>query len=188
MAPGEMKEWGRGGSPNVGAAMQYERLASRSGPTEGLITRPSDGRTPRSIAWLQCVGSRDQNNAFCSSICCMYATKEAILAKQRLGKEIGCSVFIMDERAFNKEYSAYFATARQQHAIQYNHCRVSSIHEDPSTHDLILYSADPNGVLHEERFERVVLATGRQPPESARIWPKTWGIEPNKQGFGEPKN
>jgi len=115
----------------------------------------------------------------------MYATKEAILAKQRLGKEIGCSVFIMDERAFNKEYSAYFATARQQHAIQYHHCRVSSIHEDPSTHDLILYSADPNGVLHEERFEMVVLATGLQPPESARDLAKNLGIELNQYGFCE---
>jgi len=181
----EMEELGHGRYPNVLAAMQYERLASRSGPTEGLITRPSDGQTPRSIAWLQCVGSRDQNNAFCSSICCMYATKEAILAKQRLGNEIGCSVFIMDERAFNKEYSAYFSTARQQHGIQYNHCRVSSIQEDPSTHDLILYSADPNGKLRQERFEMVVLATGLQPPESARDLAKNLGIELNQYGFCE---
>lgn len=181
----ELEELGHGRYPNVVGAMQYERLASRSGPTEGLITRPSDGRTPRSIAWLQCVGSRDQNNAFCSSICCMYATKEAILAKQRLGNEIGCSVFIMDERAFNKEYSAYFATARQQHGIQYRHCRVSSIQEDPSTHDLILCSADPNGELRQERFDMVVLATGLQPPESARDLAKNLGIELNQYGFCE---
>jgi heterodisulfide reductase subunit A len=181
----ELEELGHGRYPNVVGAMQYERLASRSGPTEGQISRPSDGRTPRSIAWLQCVGSRDQNNAFCSSICCMYATKEAILAKQRLGNEIGCSVFIMDERAFNKEYSAYFATARQQHGIQYRHCRVSSIQEDASTHDLILRSADPNGELRQERFDMVVLATGLQPPESARDLAKNLGIELNQYGFCE---
>jgi heterodisulfide reductase subunit A2 len=68
-------------------AMHFERLASRSGPTEGVVIRPSDGQQPRSIAWLQCIGSRDQENRFCSSICCMYATKEAMLAKQRLGEE-----------------------------------------------------------------------------------------------------
>jgi heterodisulfide reductase subunit A len=80
----ELQELGHGRYPNVVQAMQYERLASRSGPTEGIITRPSDGNQPKSIAWLQCIGSRDKNNTFCSSICCMYATKEAILAKQRL--------------------------------------------------------------------------------------------------------
>lgn len=100
--PAELGELGYRRYPNVLHAMQYERLASRSGPTEGVIVRPSDQRPPRSIAWLQCIGSRDQQNAFCSSICCMYATKEAMLAKQRLGQEVDCSVFIMDERAFTE--------------------------------------------------------------------------------------
>ncbi len=81
-----MEELGYGRYPNVIESMQYERLASRSGPTEGIITRPSDGKKPHSIAWLQCIGSRDQQNPFCSSICCMYGTKEAMLAKQRLGE------------------------------------------------------------------------------------------------------
>jgi heterodisulfide reductase subunit A len=180
-----LQELGLGRFPNVVQAMQYERLASRSGPTEGIVSRPSDGARPRSIAWLQCIGSRDQENPFCSSICCMYATKEAILAKQRLGKEVDCSIFIMDERAFNKEYSAYFTTARQEHGIQYNRCRVSSIHEDPLTHDLILHYATPNGELREERFEMVVLATGLQPPESAGYLAENLGIELNRYGFCE---
>lgn len=179
----ELEELGYGRYPNVVQAMQYERLASRSGPTEGLITRPSDGKQPGSIAWLQCIGSRDKNNTFCSSICCMYATKEAILAKQRLGQEIDCSVFIMDERAFNKEYSAYFSKARDSHNIQYNHCRVSEIKEDQHTGDLIVHYATPNGELRQERFEMVVLATGLQPPESARYLADNLGIELNQYGF-----
>ena len=176
----QLEELGHGRYPNVLSAMQYERLASRSGPTEGLVIRPSDKRSPKSIAWLQCIGSRDQQNAFCSSICCMYATKEALLAKQRLGAD--CSVFIMDERAFNKEYSAYFEKARSS-GIHYNRCRVSAIHQDPETQDLILQYAEPNGKLHQERFEMVVLATGLQPPESAMQLSEILAIELNKYGF-----
>ena len=179
----ELEELGYRRYPNVVQAMQYERLASRSGPTEGIITRPSDGKQPRSIAWLQCIGSRDQNNPFCSSICCMYATKEAILAKQRLGQDIDCSVFIMDERAFNKEYSAYFSKARDSHGIQYHNCRVSDIKEDPASGDLLVHYAAPNGELHQECFEMVVLATGLQPPESARYLAENLGIELNQYGF-----
>ena len=138
--------------PNVLHAMQYERLASRSGPTEGVVVCPSNNQQPKSIAWLQCIGSRDQNNAYCSSICCMYATKEAILAKQRLGGDVECRVFIMDERAFNKEYSKYFSRARDQHKIQYTRCRVSAIREDPITHHLNLEYADPEGGRYQETF------------------------------------
>ena len=181
--PTPLAELGYGRYSNVLHAMQYERLASRSGPTEGLITRRSDGQPPRSIAWLQCVGSRDQTNTFCSSICCMYATKEAILAKQRLGDDVDCCIFIMDERAFNKEYHRYFATAREQHGIRYVRCRVSNVHEDPATHDLLLCYADATGQQREERFETVVLATGLQPPDSAPLLAELLGIGLNEHGF-----
>ncbi len=181
--PGVQEELGYGRYPNVLHAMQYERLASRSGPTEGIITRPSDKRHPRSIAWLQCIGSRDQHNTFCSSICCMYATKEAMLAKQRLNNDVACTIFIMDERAFNKEYSTYFATARQKYNIRYVRCRVSSIQEDPATHDLIIDFADAAGRLQRERFEAVVLATGLQPPGSAKYLADLLDVELNHHGF-----
>ncbi len=178
-----LEELGFGRYSNVLNAMQYERLASRSGPTEGVLQRPSDGQRPHKVAWLQCVGSRDQENSFCSSICCMYATKEAILAKQRLGKEVECSVFIMDERAFNKEYSHYFNRARDEFGIQYYHCRISEVREDPVTKNLILHYADPNGKKHSDTFELVVLATGLQPPESAHEMVKMLDIELNEFGF-----
>jgi len=181
--PAEMSELGYGRYPNVLHAMEYERLASRSGPTEGLIQRPSDRRPPRSIAWLQCIGSRDQHNAYCSSICCMYATKEAIMAKQRLKGDVDCQIYNMDERAFNKEYSTYFARAREQHGIRYAHCRISSIQEDPLTRDLILHYADPDGGLRQERVEMVVLATGLRPPDSARYFTQMLDLELNEYGF-----
>src|SRR5574341_1085261 len=183
--PSPMAELGAGRYPNVLTAMQYERLASRSGPTEGIVVRPSDQRQPKSIAWLQCIGSRDKNTTYCSSICCMYATKEAMLAKQRLGEDTACRVFVMDERAFGKEYGAYFARARDQHGIQYTRCRVSGIAEDPVSQDLVLTYADAGGQRTEERFDMVVLATGLQPPDSARELAQMLGIELNQYGFCE---
>jgi heterodisulfide reductase subunit A len=113
----------------------------------------------------------------------MYATKEAILAKQRLGKDVECRIFIMDERAFNKEYSTYFAKARHLHGIQYTHCRVSAISEDPQSHDLILHYAGANGKTQQERFEMVVLATGLQPPDSAQHFSRMLDLELNEHGF-----
>lgn len=181
--PRQLAELGYRRYPNVIHAMEYERLASRSGPTEGIIIRPSNRQSPKSIAWLQCIGSRDQENTYCSSICCMYATKEAILAKQRLGEKITCRVFMMDERAFNKEYSHYFDNARHKHDIQYTRCRVSAVREDPETHDLILHYADPNGKRVEERFEMVVLAVGVQPPTAARHFSEMLGFDLNEYGF-----
>jgi heterodisulfide reductase subunit A len=183
--PSPMAEFGFGRYPNVLHALQYERLASRSGPTEGVVVRPSDQRSPRSIAWLQCIGSRDQSNTFCSSICCMYATKEAMLAKQRLGNAVECCTFIMDERAFNKEYSTYFAKARDHYGIRYIRCRVSTVHEDPATRDLVLHYAAPDGQLRQERFEMVVLAAGLQPPDSARQLADVLHIDLNDHGFCE---
>jgi heterodisulfide reductase subunit A len=183
--PTGMEELGYGRYSDVLAAMQYERLASRSGPTEGAIARLSNGARPRSIAWLQCIGSRDQQNPFCSSICCMYATKEAILAKQRLGDGVDCTIFIMDERAFNKEYNAYFEKARRQYGIHYHRCRVSSIQEDPQSHDLLVQYAGPDGRVQRERFEMVVLATGLQPPQSAAQLSRLLDIELNEYGFCE---
>nr|MBN1229230.1 CoB--CoM heterodisulfide reductase iron-sulfur subunit A family protein [Anaerolineae bacterium] len=181
--PSSLDELGYGRFRNVLHAMTYERLASRSGPTEGVISRLSDQRKPRSIAWLQCIGSRDRENKYCSSICCMYATKEAILAKQRMGEDAVCTVFIMDERAFNKEYSKYFEQARETHHINYVRCRVSAVQEDPLTGDLILQYANERGELIHERYEMVVLATGLQPPDSAGELAEMLDIELNEYGF-----
>ncbi|MBN1286205.1 MAG: CoB--CoM heterodisulfide reductase iron-sulfur subunit A family protein [Anaerolineae bacterium] len=179
---GNLEEFGHGRYPNVLHSMQYERLASRSGPTEGIVHRPSDGKIPKRIAWLQCIGSRDQENPFCSSICCMYATKQAILAKERLA-EVGCSVFVMDERAFNKEYNSYYVQSREHYGVEYVRCRVSEVREDPATHDLILHYMDEMGQLRRERFDMVVLSVGTQPPAEAEAMARLLDIELNPSGF-----
>jgi heterodisulfide reductase subunit A len=180
----EYEELGHGRYPNVIHSMEYERLASRSGPTEGIVLRPSDGEQPERIAWLQCIGSRDQKYPFCSSICCMYATKEAMVAKDRLG-DVRCQIFMMDERAFNKEFNAYYHQARDQYQIEYTRCRISEVKEDPATRDLILHYPDDEGRVKEERFDMVVLSVGAHPPNGSQDLANVLGIELNPYGFCE---
>jgi heterodisulfide reductase subunit A len=191
--PSRMPEFGYGRIANVITSMQYERLASRSGPTEGIVRRMSDGAIPRRIAWLQCVGSRDQANPYCSSICCMYATKQAILARQR-NPEAECHIFTMDERSFNKEYERYYQQARRTHAIHYNRCRIAALAEDPATGEVILRypagrrhedSSGGQGATQESRFDLVVLAVGIQPPADALRVASLLDIRLNEYGFVE---
>ncbi len=180
--PRGCEEYGYGRYPNVVTSLEYERLASRSGPTEGIVLRPSDGKPPQKMAWLQCIGSRDQEHNYCSSICCMYATKEAVLAKQRI-PGVECQVFMMDERAFSKEYNAYYERARDLFEVQYTRCRVSAIKEDPATTDLLIYYQDEKGELRKGRFDLVVLSVGSEPPPKAVALAKNLGIELNEYGF-----
>ena len=182
--PYELAEFGYGRYLNVVHSMQYERFVSRSGPTEGLLLRPSDNTPPKRIAWLQCIGSRDQKHPYCSSICCMYATKEAVLAKERLG-DVHCQIFIMDERAFNKEYNAYFHRSTSQYGVEYTRCRISDIQEDPKTKDLIVRYPDPQngGQIKEDHFDMVVLSVGVRPPSGAAIVSSQLGFDLNQYGF-----
>jgi heterodisulfide reductase subunit A len=180
--PTPSEELGYGRYPNVVTGLQFERFASRSGPTEGIVERPSDGKIPERIAWLQCIGSRDQEHPYCSSICCMYATKEAVLAKQRL-PGVSCEVFIMDERAFSKEYTAYFEQSKDLWGVEYTRCRISEIKEDPNTHNLILHYQDEKGTLRRKIFDMVVLSVGSEPPPKAVALAEDMQIELNRYGF-----
>jgi heterodisulfide reductase subunit A len=179
-----LEEFGYGRYPNVVHSMQYERYVSRSGPTEGLLLRPSDYRAPKRIAWLQCIGSRDQEHPYCSSICCMYATKEAMLAKQRQ-QGSHCQIFMMDERAFNKEYNAYFHRSCEEFGVEYTRCRISDLQEDPETHDLILHYPDEGGRMTTARFDMVVLSVGVRPPAGAEELARSLGFDLNEYGFCE---
>lgn len=176
------EEYGLGRYPNVITALQFERLLSASGPTLGHIQRPSDEAPPRRIAFLQCVGSRDQSHDYCSAVCCMYATKEAIMAKEHV-PDLDIHVFMMDMRAFSKGYWGYFERARERYGVQYTRCRISALHEDPQTHDLILRYQDEAGELQQERFDRVVLSVGMEISESVRALGHRLGVELDEYGF-----
>ena len=116
--------------PNVITSMEFERLLSASGPTGGHLVRMSDHKEPKKIAWFQCVGSRDMNrcdNSYCSSVCCMYAIKEAVIAKEHAGADLDCAVFYMDMRTHGKDFERYYNTAKDKHGVRFICSRVHSI-------------------------------------------------------------
>ena len=179
------EEFGFGRFPNVLASIQFERLLSASGPTMGHIKRPSDGILPKKIAFLQCIGSRDQNHSYCSSICCMAATKEAVIAKEH-HPELDIHIFQMDMRAFSKGYWGYFKRARDQYGVQYHHCRISGISEEPDTHNLVLRhpaDSEPNNSIIHENFDMVVLSVGMEISDDVRILSQQLGISLLPEGF-----
>ncbi|NPV67712.1 MAG: FAD-dependent oxidoreductase [Anaerolineae bacterium] len=176
------QEYGLGRFPNVITALQFERLLSASGPTMGQIRRPSDGRTPRRIAFLQCVGSRDQQHDYCSAVCCMYASKEAVIAKEH-APDLDIQVFLMDMRAFSKGYQEYFERARNLYGIRYTRCRISAVQEDAETQDLILHYVADDGLPTSGRFDLVVLSVGMEISESVRALGRRLGIELDDYGF-----
>ncbi|MBN2149182.1 MAG: FAD-dependent oxidoreductase [Anaerolineales bacterium] len=176
------EEYGFGRFPNVVTALQFERLLSASGPTLGHIQRPSDHQTPQRIAFLQCIGSRDQSHDYCSSVCCMYATKEALMVKEH-DPHLDIHIFMMDMRAFSKGYLAYYERARQNYGIHYTRCRISALRQDPATHNLILEYQDETGERRHEQFDLVVLSVGMEIPEQTRALGGRIGIALDQYGF-----
>jgi len=176
------EEFGFGRYPNVVTALQFERLLSASGPTQGHVLRPSDSKPPRRIAFLQCIGSRDQEHDYCSAVCCMYATKEAIMAKEHQ-PDLDVQVFLMDMRAFSKGYWSYYERARDHYGIHYQRCRVSALQENPVTHELTLYYGDDQGNRISENFDMVVLSVGMEISKSVRELGERLGLELDNFGF-----
>jgi len=190
MAPGfkpydarQSEELGLGRYPNVVSSIQYERLLSASGPTRGKILRPSDNNPPRRIAWLQCVGSRDAEHDYCSSVCCMYATKQATITKEHW-PETEIEIFMMDMRSFSKGYEAYYNNARKKLGIGYTRCRVSRIIEEPKTRSLVVRFMDrQTNSVREEDFDMVVLSSGMEMSDSTRELADRLGVEVDQNGF-----
>ncbi|MCL4467089.1 MAG: FAD-dependent oxidoreductase [Chloroflexi bacterium] len=176
------EEYGLGRYPNVVSSMQFERILSASGPTTGHIVRPSDHQEPKRIAWLQCVGSRDQENKYCSSVCCMYATKEAILTKEH-APATDCSVFLMDMRSFSKGYTGYFERARDRYGVNYIRCRASALKEDPATHEILMRYQTEDGQIVTERFDMAVLSAGITQNAATRQMATDLGVEVDEYGF-----
>ncbi len=149
--------------PNVITSMELERILSASGPTMGHLVRPSDNKEPKKIAWLQCVGSRDVNkcdHGYCSSVCCMYAIKEAVIAKEHSKAELDCAVFFMDIRTHGKDFERYYDDAREKHGVRFVHTRVPTIQADPDSDQLVLRYTQQDGKAVTESFDMVVLSVG----------------------------
>jgi heterodisulfide reductase subunit A-like polyferredoxin len=177
-------EYGFGFYPNVVTSIQFERILSASGPYVGHVQRISDGKEPKKIAFIQCVGSRDTScgNSWCSSVCCMYATKEAIIAKEH-AKGLETTIFFMDIRAHGKDFDRFVNRAREEYGVRYIRSVPSTIKERQQTKNLLLTYVLEDGSLAEEEFDMVVLSVGLSPPKEAALLAKNLGIELEEHGF-----
>jgi len=184
--PSEGKNtYGYGELPNVVTSIEFERLISGTGPNQGELLRPSDGKEIRKVAWLQCVGSRDQqaDADFCSSICCMFAIKEALLAKEKSDDQVDTTIFYMDMRTFGKDFQRYRDRAEKDHGVRFQRSRIHTIDTVGSDGDLTIIYADQNGNRLEESFDLVVLSAGQRPPEGTETLVEMSGVETNTWGF-----
>ncbi len=177
-------EFGHGRYANVLSSVQFERMLSASGPTEGHVQRPSDGKPVQKIAFIQCVGSRDsaRGNGYCSSICCMSATKEAMVALEHV-QDLDVSIFCMDVRAFGKEFDGYVNRARDEHGVKYIRAMPSRIVEMPGSRNARVRFFNDQGQEHFEEFDVVVLSVGLRPSASVKDMAVKLGLDLNQFGF-----
>ncbi|MBI5499645.1 MAG: FAD-dependent oxidoreductase, partial [Deltaproteobacteria bacterium] len=181
---GRLAELGHGRFPNVLTSIQFERTLSASGPTRGVVLRPADGKHPKKIAFLQCVGSRDRRtNPWCSAFCCMQATKEAIVAKDH-DAALQSTIFFMDLRAFGKGFEAYWERAQRETGVRYVRSQIATVREDPQSRDIrVAYSDPETGRPVEEDFDLLVLSVGAEPSAGSRELAAKFGVELDDHGF-----
>jgi heterodisulfide reductase subunit A-like polyferredoxin len=178
--------YGYGRLSNVITSIQFERILSASGPFQGNLLRPSDQKPPKKIAWIQCAGSRDMTgndgNEYCSSVCCMYAIKEAVIAKEH-HHDVEPNIFYMDIRAHGKDFDAYYERAKREYGVRFIRSMVSRVAERPKTKNLVITYVDSEGRIKEEEFDLVVLSVGLTPSQGAKELAQKLGLKLDVYGF-----
>jgi heterodisulfide reductase subunit A len=170
--------------PNVVTSIEFERILSASGPYRGHLMRPFDREEPHKIAWLQCVGSRNINgcdNSYCSAVCCMYAIKEAVIAKEHAHGNLDTAIFYMDMRTYGKEFEQYYNRAKE-HGVRFIRSRVHSV-EAQGECDLRLDYTDEHGGQQSEVFDMVVLSVGFEVSNETVALANRLGIDLNQHRF-----
>ncbi len=168
---------------NVVTALEFERLLSASGPQDGHVKRLSDGEKPKKIAYLQCIGSRnDRSRQYCSSICCMYTTKEAMIAYEH-NNELESYVFYIDMRAGGKGFQSFIQRGENDYSIKYIKSKIAQITVDNKENPIIVYEDLDNGEIKELKVDLAVLATCIIPPEGIEKMSEVLGIELNEYRF-----
>lgn len=179
----KQKDYGYGEFPNVITSIEFERIMCASGPFQGEITRPSDGKHPQRIAFLQCVGSRDEaTNRYCSSVCCTYAIKEAIIAKEH-EPDLDISIFYMDIRTHGKNFERFYERGKNEFGINFVRSRLAEVERDHETENIILKYVTDDGEHHTEEFDMLVTSIGLEPSKTADKLAKTMSIKLNEDGF-----
>ena len=177
-------ELGYGRWPNVVTSLEYERILSAAGPFQGHIQRISDGKTPRRIAWIQCVGSRDSHigRDYCSAVCCMYATKQAMITREH-DHDIDTTIFYIDIRAHGKGFDRFYERSKSENDVRYVRSMISRVIPSPEDDTLRISYAMPEHDIQEETFDMVVLSVGLCPNPSAIRLAERIGIQLNEYGF-----
>jgi len=179
---------GYGRVPNVVTSLEFERMFSGTGPDGGQLLRPSDKRPVHRAAWIQCVGSRDlQSGAdFCSTICCMFALKEAAVARQRIGSDFTATIIYMDMRTFGKSFERYGQETISPDGVNLVRGRVHSIAPAQGSDDVFIRWTDASGEICEACFDLVVLSVGQRPHPGTAKLAETLDIDADSFGFVTP--
>ncbi len=168
--------------PNVVTSIEFERMLSASGPYQGELVRPSDRKPPQSIAWIQCVGSRDTENPYCSSVCCTYAIKEAIISKEHSTIPLDITIFFMDIRTQGKDFDKFYERGKGE-GIEFVRAKVYGVEELDGTGNLILKYVGEDDRPSTHEFDLVVLSVGLEPSAGSVALAKRLGIQLNRYGF-----
>jgi heterodisulfide reductase subunit A len=171
--------------PNVVTSVEFERILSATGPFMGHLVRPSDEKEPLKVAWFQCVGSRDMNrcdNGYCSSVCCMYAVKQTIIASEHSNNPLDCAVFFMDLRTHGKDFDRYYEKAKED-GVRFIRSRVHTVERVAESDDLRVRFLKEDGEMDEEIFDMVVLSTGLETDEKVVQLADRLGVELDPDHF-----
>jgi len=172
--------------PDVVTGTEFERILSATGPFQGRLQRPSDGKEPEKIAWIQCIGSRDLHHcdhAYCSSVCCMYAVKEAVVAKEHAKHKLDCAVFFMDMRTHGKDFEQYYEEAKEKHGVRFIRSRVPSIDVVEGSDVLVLPYVNERGEIIKESFDMIVLSVGMEVSPEIKGLAEKLGVNLTEGGF-----
>ncbi|MCL2337659.1 MAG: FAD-dependent oxidoreductase, partial [Firmicutes bacterium] len=186
--PTDLFYYNYGKNPNVVTSIEFERILSASGPYAGHLVRPHDHKEPRKVAWIQCVGSRNRKieHNYCSSVCCMYAIKEAVIAKEHSAEPLDTTIFMMDMRSYGKDFEKYYERAKNEQGVKFVRSRIFEVMEtqDENKNPIIRY-ANEDGSISTEEFDMVVLAVGFQAAPKAMELGKMMNVGLNRYGFAQ---
>ncbi|MFW6114914.1 MAG: FAD-dependent oxidoreductase [Thermodesulfobacteriota bacterium] len=172
-------------SPNVVTSLEFERILSASGPYQGHLVRPSDGKEPNKIAWIQCVGSRNTrigDKGYCSGVCCTYAIKQCLVAKEHSDEELDTAVFFIDIRTYGKDFEKFYGRAKDA-GVRFIKSRIDTIEEGEKEGSLSIRYTDDAGRLAHEEFDMAVLSVGFDIPQSSIELARQLGVELNHYQF-----
>ncbi len=172
--------------PNVVTSLEFERILSASGPYQGHLVRPSDENEPRKIAWIQCVGSRNihvGDKGYCSGVCCTYAIKQSMVAKEHSATSLDTAIFYIDIRTYGKDFEKFFYRARDEMGVRFIKTRINTILPGEEEGNLKIRYTDEAGRIVQEEFDMVVLSVGLDIPQESIDVAQRIGVELNHYNF-----